>query len=124
MFVGEIKKFSNQQVATIGSKGNHCSVTGTVKCKWCDNSGKSNKYLVEVVLFFPQSPINILIVTCSAQQLNDLTSTGINTQQLQSLVFTWTQINSFLQSNIRHLTSQKFLSMKVLRCQQYIVCSY
>ena len=63
MFFGEILKFSNKQVATIVGKGNQPSGIGTVKWMWRDDSGKSHEYLVEDVLFFPQSPINTLSVT-------------------------------------------------------------
>ena len=82
MFVGKIRKVSNQQVATIGVKGHHPSGVGAVKWIWRDDSGKLHEYLVEDVLFFPQPPINILSITCFARQLNDLTGTGINTQKL------------------------------------------
>ena len=34
-------------------------------------------------IIFPQSPINILSVTCFARQLNDLTGNGINMKQLK-----------------------------------------
>ena len=82
MFVGEIRKFSNKQVATIGSKGHHNSGIDTAKRIWRDDSGKLHDYLVEDVLLFPQSKIYILIVTCFARQLNDMAGTGINTQKL------------------------------------------
>ena len=52
MFVGEIRKVSNQQVATIGGKGHHPSGIGTFKCIWRDDSGKSQEYLVEDVYIF------------------------------------------------------------------------
>ena len=83
MFVGDIRTVSNQQVATIGGKGHQPSGIGTVKWIWRDNFGKSHEYLVDDVLFFPQSPINILSVTCFARQLDDLTGTGIDTKQLR-----------------------------------------
>ena len=43
--------------------------------------------LIQDVLFFLQSPINILSGKCFAKQLNDLTGTGIDTKQLQSCFF-------------------------------------
>ena len=58
MFVGEIKKVLNQQVATIGGKGHQPSYIGTVQWIWRDDSGKPPSYLVENVLFPPQYPIN------------------------------------------------------------------
>ena len=88
MFVGEIRKVSNQQVSNMGGKGHQPSGIGTVKWIWRDDSGNFHKYLVEDVLFFPKSPINILSVTCFARKLNYLTGNGINTQQLKS-IFYW-----------------------------------
>ena len=38
-------------------------------------------------VIFPQSPINILSVTCFARQLNDLTGTGIDMNQLKSCFY-------------------------------------
>ena len=80
MFVWEIRKCTNQGVATIVVKGHQPSGIGTVCWMWRDDSGKSHDYLVKDVLFSPHSPINILSVTCFAQQLNDLTGTGIDTK--------------------------------------------
>ena len=87
MYVGEIRKFKIQGVATIGGKGRHPSGIGTVCWIWRDNSGKSHEYLVEGALFFPQSLINILSVTCFARQLKYLTGTGIDTKQLKSCFY-------------------------------------
>ena len=87
MFVGEIIKFTNQGVATIGGKGHHPSGIGTVRWIWHDDSGTSHEYIVKDALFSPQSPINILSVTCFARQLNDLTGTGIDTKQLKSCLY-------------------------------------
>ena len=83
IFVDEILKVSNQHVATIGGKGLQSSGIRTVKQILRDDSRKSHKYLVEDVLFFPQSLINIMSITYVARQLNDLTGTGIYTKQLQ-----------------------------------------
>ena len=52
IFVGEIRKVSNQQVSTIGGKGNQPSGIGTVKWIWREYPGKLHEYLVEYVLFF------------------------------------------------------------------------
>ena len=85
MFVGEIRKCTNQGIATIRGKGHQPSGIVTVCWIWRDDSGKSHEYIVKYSLFFPQYPINILSVTCFARQLNDLTGTGIDTKQLASL---------------------------------------
>ena len=83
MFVGEIRKCTNQGVATIGGKGHQPSGIGTVRWIWRDKYGKSHEYLVEDSLFPPQYSINIISVTCFARQLNDLTGTGIDTKKLK-----------------------------------------
>ena len=87
MFVGEIRKCTNQVVATIGGKSHQPSGIGTARWIWREDSGKSHEYLVEDALFSPQSPINILSMTCFARQLNDLTGNGIDTKQLQSCFY-------------------------------------
>ena len=51
MFVGEIRKCTNQGVATIGGKGHQPSGTGTVRWIWRDDSGKSHEYHVEDAIF-------------------------------------------------------------------------
>ena len=66
MFVREIRKCTNQGVATIGGKGHQPSGIGTVRWIWSDDYEKSHAYLVKDALFSPQSPINILSVTCFA----------------------------------------------------------
>ena len=86
-FVGEIRKCTNQGVATIWGKGHRPSGIRTIGWIWSDHSGKSHEYLVKDALFSPQSPKNILSVTCFAWQLNDLTGTGIDTKQLTSCFY-------------------------------------
>ena len=45
---------------------------------------KRHGYLVENILYFPESPINILSVIESAKQLNDTEGMRIDTKQLRS----------------------------------------
>ena len=52
MFVGEIRKFTNQGVANIGGKDHQPSDIVTVRWIWRDDSGKSHEYLVNDALFF------------------------------------------------------------------------
>ena len=84
MFVGDLSPVTNHKVATIGGKGHQPSGLGTVRWSWRDDKGTLHEYLVENVLYFPQSPINILSVTTFAKQLNDTEGTGIDTKQLYS----------------------------------------
>ena len=90
MYVGEIKPIESHKVATIGGKGHSPAGIGTVSWSWNDDVGHKHEYLVQNVLFFPQSPINILSVTEFAKQLNDKEGTGIDTKQLRSR-FYWDQ---------------------------------
>jgi len=84
MFVGDLSPVSNHKVATIGGKGYQPSGIGSVRWSWRDDKGSLHEYLVENVLYFSQSPINILSVTTFAKQLNDTEGTGIDTKQLYS----------------------------------------
>ena len=52
--------------------------------RWKDDEDNDYKYLIKIVLYFPQSPINILSVTEFARQLDDKEGTWINTNQLRS----------------------------------------
>ena len=108
MFVGDIRKCTNQGVATIGGKGHQPSGIGTVHWIWRNDSVKSHEYIFKEALFFSQSPINILRVTCFARKLNDLTGTGIDTKQLKYFS-TGTQANIRLRYIIHLPISQRFL---------------
>ena len=87
MFVGELSPVSNHKVATIGGKGHQPSGIGTVCWSWQDDKGKPHEYHVENILYFSQSPINILSVTTFAKQLNDEEGTGIDTKQRYSNIY-------------------------------------
>ena len=80
-FVDELRPVAQHKVATIGGRGHAPSGIGTVEWTWCDDKGKRHTYRVRNVLFFPQSPINILSVTEFAKQLNDEEGTGVDTKQ-------------------------------------------
>ena len=84
MFVGEIKPLQQTKVATIAGEGHSASGIGTVCWIWHDDFGVKHEYLVKDVLYFPQSPINILSITAFATQLQDEHGTGIDTKQRYS----------------------------------------
>ena len=79
-YIGEMLPVRAHKVATIGGRGHTPAGTGTVSWTLMDDKGKSHTYLVENVLYFPQSPINILSVTEFAKQLYDEEGTGIDTK--------------------------------------------
>ena len=83
MFV-DFKETAVGMVATIGGKLNRPAGIGTVEWKWKDDYGKTHTYHLEQVLYFPQSPINIMSVTELARQLDDKDSTGIDTRMKYS----------------------------------------
>ena len=56
MFVGDIKKCTNQGVANIVDKGHQPSDIGTVCWIWRDDSGKPHEYLVKDALFSHNIP--------------------------------------------------------------------
>ena len=91
MYVGTIRPVENDAaVATINGKDNSPSGVGTVDWNWRDDDGVLHTHRFEDVLYFPQSPVNILSVTCFAEQLKDLRRTRISTGGMDS-IFTWDQ---------------------------------
>ena len=67
-------------VAAIGGKLNRPGGIGHIKWSWKDDNGKEHTHHLEKVLYFPQSPINIMSVTEFAKQLGDAEGTGIDTR--------------------------------------------
>ncbi len=84
MFIGELRRTDKHYVATIGGSKNVAQGMGTVRWRWRDDNGKEHAMNIENVLFFPQSPVNILSVTCLADQFKDDEGTGIDTKRNQS----------------------------------------
>ncbi len=87
MFVGEIRPLEQHFVATIGGNKNNAAGIGTVRWKWKDDNGKMHTYDIKNILFFPQSPINILSITEFAEQFGDDGGTGITTICRKSTFF-------------------------------------
>ena len=75
--MGELQPVTAHKVATIGGRGHAPSGVGTVEWIWKDDEGNTHQYLVEITLYFPQSPINILSVTEFSKQLDDEEGTTI-----------------------------------------------
>ena len=87
MYVSDITPVTMHKVATIGGCGHAPADVGNVRWNWIDDSGVKHTYLVENVLYFPQSPINILSVTEFARQLNNEEGTGVDTKQKRSTFY-------------------------------------
>ena len=84
MYVGKLRVSDSHKVATIRGKGHSSEGIGTVEWSQTDDCGHKHEYLVENVLYFPQSSVNILSVIEIAKQLNDKEGKGIDTKQLRS----------------------------------------
>ena len=84
MFIGELRRTDKHYVATIGGSKNVAQGMGTVRWRWRDDSGKVYAMEIKDVLYFPQSPVNILSGTCLADQFKDDDGTGIDTKRNRS----------------------------------------
>eukprot|EP00978_Attheya_sp_CCMP212_P007526 scaffold17426_cov58-Attheya_sp.AAC.6 len=88
MFVGESIPLTNGGVATIGSEDVYPKGIGFVDWTWKDDAGQKHKTRLKGVLYFPDSPVNILSITALATQMDDPEGTYITTKRDYS-VFHW-----------------------------------
>lgn len=90
MFVSPIASFQaddNMKVSTAG--GTYAPLGfGTVKWSWKDDSFYTHEFLIDEVLYFPESPVNILGVSKFGRQQNEPYNTGIDSNAVQS-TFYW-----------------------------------
>ena len=88
MFLGKMRNTNQHYVAT--NVGNKNSALGmcTVCWRWKDHNSCIHQYDIKDVLYFPNSPVNILSVTGLATQLGDDEGTGIDTR-LHTSRFYW-----------------------------------
>ncbi len=61
---------------------------GNIRIKWTDDDGLAHQEVIDDVLYFPKSPVNIIGVTKLGMQRNDPEGTHILTKSQYS-VFTW-----------------------------------
>ena len=78
MFISPPRRTYQYYVATIGGAKNSAAGMGTTQWSWNDDDGTHHTIDVENVLYFPQSPVNILSITSLADQFNDDDGTGVN----------------------------------------------
>ena len=102
----------NSMVATIGGDIDKPHLRGTVNWTWLDDTGDTHSFLVRDVFYFPQSPINILGITSFAQQLNDESTTGINTRWKNSTFYWKGGFERTLQHPISQLPEMVLVSPK------------
>ena len=88
MFISPPCRTDQHYVATIGGAKNSAAGMGTTI--WCCkyDGGKHHMIDVDNVLYFPQSPVNILSITSLEDQFNDDDGTGINTKR-SNYYFYW-----------------------------------
>jgi hypothetical protein len=90
MFIGKINEFSvesSYSVDTVGG-GSKPKGIGTVLWMITDDAGKRHEERIDEVLYFPDSPVNILGVTKLAKQRGDDEGIHVLTKANYS-VFTW-----------------------------------
>ncbi len=87
MFVGEIRPLHSHVETTIDGNNNPALGIGTVHWRWKDDSGKGHAYLIQILLYFPDSPINILSITEFTNQMNDDNRSEIMTFRKESTFF-------------------------------------
>eukprot|EP00957_Ditylum_brightwellii_P067530 5126674-Ditylum_brightwellii.AAC.1 len=80
----------NTGVATIGGTDHRPQGIGNAQISWKDDDGFSHTYRLKKVLYFPESPVNIISVTLLAEQLNDDEGAYVTTKR-KHLIFSWDQ---------------------------------
>ena len=80
-FKGGLVKDRTFQVTTIGGSHNRANGVDTVVLNRKDENGKLHTFEVKDVLYFLDSPVNILSVTKFVDQLNDDHGTGCDTKR-------------------------------------------
>ena len=83
IFIGPMRRTDRHYIATIGGSKNSASGMVTARWLWKDYLGKSHTLDIKNVLYFPQSPVNILSITELADTLKDNDGTGIKTKKEQ-----------------------------------------
>ena len=88
MFTDKIETIIYNGVATICGKDLIPKGVGTVSWSWTDDEGQLNSNKLNNVLYFPDSPVNILIATTLAESMKDDERTWALTIRKCS-IFTW-----------------------------------
>ena len=84
MLISPPRRIDQNYVATVGGAKNSAAGMGTTRWRWKDDGGKQHTIDIKNVLYFPQSPVNILSITSLADQFNNDYGTGINTKRSKS----------------------------------------
>ena len=70
---------ASSSVVTICGSNVYPTSIGDVKIAWADDEGIPYRIVLKDVLYFPNSPVNVLSITAFAAQLNDDDGTWIKT---------------------------------------------
>ena len=79
---------SSDGVATIGGKDHHPTGIGDVAVSWKCDGGGVYRHILKKVLYFPESPVNIVSCTALAREFDDVSGTYIQTFWRHS-IFVW-----------------------------------
>ena len=93
---------ASSSVVTIGGSDFYPTSIGDVKLTWTDDEGIPYRTVLKDIVYFPNSPVNVLSVTAFAAHLNDDDGTWIKTARHQS-VFSWD--NEQFTKTLIHLAS-------------------
>ena len=87
---GSLKPYTNEQdkVMTVGSESLSPAGIGKVQVQWLDDDKQQYSVVLNDVLFFPNSPVNVISCTSLANQLDDSDGTWIQTKRHHS-IFEW-----------------------------------
>ena len=87
---GSLTPYSSScdRVMTVGSTSFLPQGIGDVEISWNDDAGDEYSVILKKVLFFPDSPVNVISCTSFANQLGDDEGTWIQTKRQYS-IFTW-----------------------------------
>ena len=87
---GSLKPYANtnDKVMTVGSESLSPSGIGKVQVQWLDDDNQRFSIVLNDVLYFPNSPVNVISCTSLAHQLDDNDGTWIQTKRHHS-IFEW-----------------------------------
>ena len=88
MFTDKIELIISNGVETIGEKDLIPKGIGTVSWSWNDDEGQVHTIKLNNVIYFPESPVNIISATALAESMKDDLGIWVPTKGKYS-IFTW-----------------------------------
>jgi len=94
---GSLQSISRMSsVATIGGSNFYPDSVGKLPVTWNDGKGGSYSIVLDNVLYFPHSPVNVMSITRLADQLDDDVGTYVKTLR-KSSIFAWKNESGLLE---------------------------